>query len=560
MTERIYLLMGSQKNIELEKEKVRELEYAALNLSPNDIAETCARIGKVEYSARALGIACRFRGVECVRALVEGGADLRADFTNYMIQNYGSYGDDLSVLLLDNYPSLTITYFVVVPQIYKSVTREDGTVLKPLPFEKRVEVLDYLRENSEKAGFDISELLYYAILLNDKRMETELDKRGAELSDYRKKMLTDKGKPKDLCIWTELLKRLSAENFVPVLTRLTDRLNGKKLHSTDSIYDACSDKFYKSENLEFYLEHFDDPKLNKTKIMKTAIDNNDTSSLEFAAREGWLKPKKRDEMIQYSSECKSAECTAWLLDFKNLTADPVAERAAEEKKAERELNSAPDSVTVLKTLWSYKKREDGTIIITNYKGGNRIQGNHTEITVPANIGKSAVTAIYKEAFSPFHDRVCRGRDFFKTIEKIIIPDSISEIGENAFDSCWSLRSVNIPEKVTVINARTFEDCRSLESIVIPQGVTAIGEYAFFKCGLLKTLVIPEGVEVIGDCAFSRCSALETIVLPNSLKSIGKNFVSGIQGECFKVIVPCGSYAEEYCKINNIPFVNAERFK
>ncbi|MDE6030524.1 MAG: hypothetical protein K2G32_02770, partial [Oscillospiraceae bacterium] len=300
MVENIEALTPSQK--------VAELEYAALNLSAEEIAAVYARLGSVEYSARALAIACRFRGVECVRALVEGGASFDAPFTNYMFQTYGSYGDDLPVMLLDNFPDKTLTYFYVTPKIYKSVKRADGTELLPLPFEKRVETVDYLCANGKKAAFDAGELLYYAILFGDEPMTAELKKRGADFSQYRRKMLTDKGKPKDLTIWTGLLERLSAENFVPVLTRLTDELGGEKLHCTDGIYGALSDKLYRSENLGFYLEHFDNPKLKKTEIMRAAVDNDAPECLAFAEREGWLKsPKTRDEMIQYAAERKSAE-------------------------------------------------------------------------------------------------------------------------------------------------------------------------------------------------------------------------------------------------------------
>ncbi|MDE6726708.1 MAG: hypothetical protein K2J80_02075, partial [Oscillospiraceae bacterium] len=228
------------ENLTLAK-KSKILEHAAINLAPEEIAQTCAKLGKLEYTARALGIACRFRGVECVKALVEGGASFHAPLTNYMVETYGSYGDDLSVLLLNSFPTKTIPYFVVVPQIYKSVTREDGTNLSPLPFEKRVEVLDYLRENADRVEFDAGELLYFAIMLGDEPMTREIEKRGAEFSEYRKEMLTVKGKPKDLYIWTGLLERLSAENFIPVLTRLTERLGGAKLHCTKGIYDACFD-------------------------------------------------------------------------------------------------------------------------------------------------------------------------------------------------------------------------------------------------------------------------------------------------------------------------------
>ena len=79
-----------------------------------------------------------------------------------------------------------------------------------------------MRENAERVGFDLGELLYYAIMLDDEPMIRELDKCGAEFSEQRKETVTAKGKPKDLYIWTGLPERLSAENFIPVLTPLRD--------------------------------------------------------------------------------------------------------------------------------------------------------------------------------------------------------------------------------------------------------------------------------------------------------------------------------------------------
>ncbi|MDE6726445.1 MAG: leucine-rich repeat domain-containing protein, partial [Oscillospiraceae bacterium] len=319
----------------------------------------------------------------------------------------------------------------------------------------------------------------------------------------------------------------------------------------------CFDKLYSFENLEFYSNNFDVPKVNKTDIMKNAINKNNASGLEFAVRDGWLKaPKKRDEMIAYAAEKKSAECSAYLLDFKNRTADLAAEQVKAEKKLERELNAAPDSVAMLKQIWSYKKREDGTIIITNYKG------TQTKITVPAKIGKSAVTAIGKEAFSPFHDRVCGNRGFFKTITEITLPDGIVEIGERAFDECHALRAVNIPEGVAEIKSHTFADCFALENIVIPSSVKIIGDFAFFGCESLKTLVIPEGVERIGKLATCQCRALETVELPRSLKAVTEGTSASDSLFYFSphlksVIVPRGSYAEEYCKKYNIRYTVKE---
>lgn len=464
-------------------QKVEKLEDAVLNSSPEEVARVYAEVGKVELSARALGIAFRYRGAPCVKVLVEGGANLEVPFTNYMINTYGTYGDDYPVMLLDNFPEKGIMLFVVTNKIYHSVKRADGTELEPLPFEKRLETVKYLCEYGEKAGFIPGDLLYYAILFKDEPMTAELKKLGVQLSEYRKKLLTEKGKPDDLRVWTSILERMPDMNFAPVLSRMAEELGGEKFHNTKGIYEAISDKLYLPENLKAYLEYFDNPTPNKTAIMKSAIDNNSTDGLAFAEIEGWLKsPKKRDEMIQYAAERKSAECTAWLLDFKSRTADLAEEREKAEKKQESELNASPDSAAVLKTLWSYKKREDGTLVINGYKG------DQTEIIVPAKIGKSTVTAIAAEAFSPFHNSVIvKNGHFLKTITSVTLPESITEIGEQAFDNCYALRSVNIPSGVTKIGARAFA-YTALEKIVLPQALISVGDGAFLNAEKLTVIV------------------------------------------------------------------------
>lgn len=519
----------SEENKELTPvQKVRKLEYVVLNSSPEEIARVYAEVGKVELSARALGIACRYRGVECVKALVEGGASFDViDTDDYMVQTYGIYGEDYMVMLLENFPDKGIDVFVDTPKMYKSIRRANGTKLLPLPFEKRAETVRYLCEHKKEAAFIPGELLYYAILSKDEQMTAELKKLGVQLTGYRRKLLlTYDGMPDDLNIWTSLLKWLSAADFVPVLTRLSEEL-GEKFHNTQKIYKAISDKLYYPDNLRFYLKKFDNPTPNITEIMRSAIDNDFPEGLAFAESVGWLKqPKKRDEMIQYAAERKSVECTAWLLDFKNRTADLAAEQAKAEKRLELELNASPDSVIVLNTLWSYKKRKDGMIIINGYKG------TQTEITVPAKIGKNPVTAIANEAFSPFRDVspfskgvIAENGSFLKTITSVTLSESITEIGERAFSECHSLRSVNIPGGVTEIKNNAFSRT-AIEEIVFPSGLKKIGCNAFLECGALRELVIPDGVTSICSSAFEGCEKLETVKLPGSIAKIGWGVFKG----------------------------------
>ena len=105
----------------------------------------------------------------------------------------------------------------------------------------------------------------------------------------------------------------------------------------------------------------------------------------------------------------------------------------------------------------------------------------------------------------------------ESLKSIVIPDSVTEIGEYAFGGCESLQSIVIPESVTEIGEDAFYWCRSLQSIVIPESVTKIGEYAFEGCESLQSIVIPDSVTEIGRHSFEYCSSLQSIVIPKGTK-------------------------------------------
>ena len=149
------------------------------------------------------------------------------------------------------------------------------------------------------------------------------------------------------------------------------------------------------------------------------------------------------------------------------------------------------------------------------------------------------------------------------IEKVIINEGITSIGDWAFAYCSNLESINIPEGVTSIGERAFYGCSSLTNIdvdidnqnyisengillnkekteiicypagkkdikkyIIPEGVTIIAEYAFSECSSLESIVIPNSVTSIVDNAFSRCSSLNSINIPEGVTSIGYSAFSG----------------------------------
>ena len=107
------------------------------------------------------------------------------------------------------------------------------------------------------------------------------------------------------------------------------------------------------------------------------------------------------------------------------------------------------------------------------------------------------------------------------VTDIVLPDSVTSIGESAFRGCSSLASVTIPNSVTSIGDCAFADCLSLASITIPRSVTSVGESAFAGCSSLASVTIPNSVTSIGDGAFYDCSSLASVTIPRSVTSIGE---------------------------------------
>jgi outer membrane protein OmpA-like peptidoglycan-associated protein len=104
------------------------------------------------------------------------------------------------------------------------------------------------------------------------------------------------------------------------------------------------------------------------------------------------------------------------------------------------------------------------------------------------------------------------------LTSISIPNGVTEIGTNAFEGATSLSSVNIPNTLSAIGNQSFKGATSLTSITIPDSVTDIGTEAFFDTRL-TSLTIPRSVTTIRNDTFGRIPTLTSITFPSTLISI-----------------------------------------
>lgn len=139
-------------------------------------------------------------------------------------------------------------------------------------------------------------------------------------------------------------------------------------------------------------------------------------------------------------------------------------------------------------------------------------GNYTFRDCSELIGvviPESVTHIGEQAF---HDCI--------KLMRVELPNSLIIIGSDAFEGCISLTSVSIPESVTHIGSGAFRDCFHLKSVNIPQSITSIEICTFAGCESLASVFIPNSITVIGECAFSRCTNLTYVSIPESVTFIG----------------------------------------
>ncbi len=168
---------------------------------------------------------------------------------------------------------------------------------------------------------------------------------------------------------------------------------------------------------------------------------------------------------------------------------------------------------------------DGTFVYKEIAVGETVTGyavagledeTATELVIPATHNDLPVSRIDKNAF--YKNRA---------ITSIVVPASVTEIGEDAFRGCASLVNVTFAEGsgLHTIGASAFEQCKALREITLPPSVRTIHDFIFLGCSNLETARVTGPLDGFGAAVFMYCTALEGVELP-SIKKLPSQTFSG----------------------------------
>lgn len=106
------------------------------------------------------------------------------------------------------------------------------------------------------------------------------------------------------------------------------------------------------------------------------------------------------------------------------------------------------------------------------------------------------------------------------LQTIPLPKNLERIGESAFENCVKLIRAELPPKLRVLEAKVFKRCQVLREVELGNCLQEIKEQAFYGCHALKQVELGEELKKIGDMAWYRCDGLQEIAVPSGVQYVG----------------------------------------
>lgn len=412
-----------------ELKKVLLLEDTVLYGTADEITEVMKKCKRFEFTARALGLACRYGGLEKVKALIGGGATFKYTPNANLNKKY-----KVSYKVAGNREITTAHYLVLaeteITDIFDFTTDRNlyGMISEDLPRisdEEKADIVEYLI-NSNKKSFDKGLTLYYAILWGCDKVADRLISLGAELDVSIIRYITEaKGGlwyKDELC---NVLSVLPAKRCVKTMESLTGFLGDKKLILNKLIIKNFDSVFFSPEVLEYTIENTDISKIKRSEIIKSLVLNLRLPTLEMLAEKGWNAAKKEIENVKknYNEEIEK-------------------------------IHKKQDETIAMSAEWESELLEDNSLKLTRCCEDKKV-------TVPSYIGVLPVTVLGCGCFAPDRDWLYWNYDMHESsskIESVVIPEGIKTIEGCAFIGCNKIKEISLPSTLEEIETCAFAFC------------------------------------------------------------------------------------------------------
>ena len=205
-------------------------------------------------------------------------------------------------------------------------------------------------------------------------------------------------------------------------------------------------------------------------------------------------------------------------------------------------------------LSNYKLSDDRKTLLS------WLNSQTVHIDMRTDVGLSRITAIQEKAFSYQYGE---GGDpsIFTTdpfiIKSIILPNTVTQIGKNAFEGLYYLEMLTLPRGLTKIPRSMCNACTRLSIVNLEEGITEIQEFAFARTKIEK-LTIPRSVKEIRGYAFAYCDNLDELKLQEGLKKIAAEAFKGCE-KLKKIEIPesvtsigsIGDFSFSFCPIETV---------
>ncbi len=186
-------------------------------------------------------------------------------------------------------------------------------------------------------------------------------------------------------------------------------------------------------------------------------------------------------------------------------------------------------------LYNYTLDSENKATITKYNGYSayvnipKTIDGHTVVAIGTGAfeGRGVIRVVVPDTVITIKNNAFKNCRYLKSID---LADSITTIAEEAFYHCYSLSDVSLPSSLKTLSRNAFDDCDLLRTIVIPKTLTTVNTNAysngpFAYCDGLKNVTIESGATVVPNNLFAYCHGLKEIEIPDTVTSInGSAFV------------------------------------